>query len=282
MKERNQLIGHLACFTAYAIFGLNIIVCKDITGNHLLSPFALFALRSVGAGLLFWLLSLFMPSEKVEMRDFPRIFMASLLGFFLTQTSFLMAISDITPMDCSIVSALSPIYTMFIAAIALKEPITWKKAGGVLISFCGIVYLILNSVTSAGGVTQTKPVGVALIGNIQAPHIQIFGRDVHEMDFPLLHIDFTSDGREGNHPAAMVGIAGELYVGSRFLGHLRHLHYLLLDTIRTEKDPSDVGEHVFLYPAYHCHYHQHCDWNGCVELAESIGSGNRIRRSHFG
>lgn len=163
MKERNQLIGHLACFTAYAIFGLNIIVCKDITGNHLLSPFALFALRSVGAGLLFWLLSLFMPSEKVEMRDFPRIFMASILGFFLTQTSFLMAISDITPMDCSIVSALSPIYTMFIAAIALKEPITWKKAGGVLISFCGIVYLILNSVTSAGGVTQTKPVGVALI-----------------------------------------------------------------------------------------------------------------------
>ena len=72
MKERNQLIGHLACFTAYAIFGLNIIVCKDITGNHLLSPFALFALRSVGAGLLFWLLSLFMPSEKVEMRDFPQ------------------------------------------------------------------------------------------------------------------------------------------------------------------------------------------------------------------
>ena len=74
-----------------------------------------------------------------------------------------MAISDITPMDCSIVSALSPVYTMFIAAIALKEPITWEKAGGVVVSFCGIVYLILNSVSSANGVTQTKPVGVALI-----------------------------------------------------------------------------------------------------------------------
>ncbi|HBK28631.1 MAG TPA: EamA family transporter, partial [Parabacteroides sp.] len=89
--------------------------------------------------------------------------LASILGFFLTQVSFLMAISDITPMDCSIVSALSPVYTMFIAAIALKEPITWEKAGGVVVSFCGIVYLILNSVSSANGVTQTKPVGVALI-----------------------------------------------------------------------------------------------------------------------
>ena len=163
MKEKNCVIGHLACFVAYAIFGLNIVVCKDITSNHLLSPFALFALRSIGAGALFWLLSLFLPNEKVEKKDYPRILLASILGFFLTQVSFLMAISDITPMDCSIVSALSPVYTMFIAAIALKEPITWEKAGGVVVSFCGIVYLILNSVSSANGVTQTKPVGVALI-----------------------------------------------------------------------------------------------------------------------
>ncbi len=163
MKEKNCVIGHLACFVAYAIFGLNIVVCKDITSSHLLSPFALFALRSIGAGALFWLLSFFLPKEKVEKKDYPRILLASILGFFLTQVSFLMAISDITPMDCSIVSALSPVYTMFIAAIALKEPITWEKAGGVVVSFCGIVYLILNSVSSANGVTQTKPVGVALI-----------------------------------------------------------------------------------------------------------------------
>ena len=163
MKEKNCVIGHLACFVAYAIFGLNIVVCKDITSSHLLSPFALFALRSIGAGALFWLLSFFLPKEKVEKKDYPRILLASILGFFLTQVSFLMAISDITPMDCSIVSALSPVYTMFIAAIALKEPITWEKAGGVGVSFCGIVYLILNSVSSANGVTQTKPVGVALI-----------------------------------------------------------------------------------------------------------------------
>ena len=163
MKDKSTWIGHLACFTAYAIFGLNIIICKNITSSGLLSPVALFVLRSVGAGTLFWLLSLFMPSEKVAKEDFPRILLASFLGFFLTQISFLMGIPDITPMDCSIVSALSPIYTMFIAAFALKEPITWKKSGGVLISFCGIVYLILNSVSSSGGAAQTKPIGVMLI-----------------------------------------------------------------------------------------------------------------------
>ncbi len=161
MKEKTT--GHLACFIAYAIFGINIIVCKDLTSSRLISPLALFCLRSLGAGSLFWLISCFMPKEKVEKKDYVKILMASLLGFFLTQITFLMAIPDITPMDCSIVSSLSPIYTMFIAAFALKEPITLRKAGGVAISFLGIIYLILNSVTGAGSTVETSWTGILLM-----------------------------------------------------------------------------------------------------------------------
>lgn len=161
MKEKT--IGHLACFIAYAIFGINIIVCKDLTSSRLISPIALFCLRSLGAGLLFWFISCFLPTEKVEKKDYIKIFLASVLGFFLTQITFLVAIPDITPMDCSIVSSLSPIYTMFIAAYALKEPITIRKVGGVLLSFCGIIYLIMNSVTGTGSTTQTSLVGILLM-----------------------------------------------------------------------------------------------------------------------
>lgn len=161
MKEKT--IGHLACFIAYAIFGINIIVCKDLTSSRLISPIALFGLRSLGAGLLFWLISYFLPKEKVDQKDFGKILMASLLGFFLTQVTFLMAIPDITPMDCSIVSSLSPIYTMFIAAYVLKEPITLRKAGGVAISFFGIIYLIMNSVTGVGGTIETSWEGILLM-----------------------------------------------------------------------------------------------------------------------
>ena len=161
MKEKT--IGHLACFIAYAIFGINIIVCKDLTSSRLISPIALFGLRSLGAGLLFWLISYFLPKEKVDKKDFGKILMASLLGFFLTQVTFLMAIPDITPMDCSIVSSLSPIYTMFIAAYVLKEPITLRKAGGVAISFFGIIYLIMNSVTGVGGTIETSWEGILLM-----------------------------------------------------------------------------------------------------------------------
>ena len=154
------MMGHIACFVAYVIFGLNIIVTKDIMAVGVISPLALFCLRSLGAGLLFWITSLTLPAEKILPADYMKIFAASCTGFFLTQITFLIGISDITPMDCSIMTSLSPIYTMFIAAMVLKEPITFKKAGGVLLSFLGVLFLIFNSVSSGGGAAETKPIGV--------------------------------------------------------------------------------------------------------------------------
>ena len=147
MDSKSKLAGHIACFAAYAIFGVNIILCKDLTGGGLISPLAIFTLRSLGAGGLFWLISCLLPKEKVDTKDYIKIFAASILGFFICQITFLVALPEVTPMDCSILAAMSPIYTMFIAAIALKEPITVKKVGGVLLSLAGVLLLIVNSIS---------------------------------------------------------------------------------------------------------------------------------------
>lgn len=163
LKSSSIAVGHLACFVAYAIFGFNIVVCKDLTTSGVISPIALFCIRSVCAGLMFWVISFFMPHENVDRKDYLKIFAASLLGFFLTQITFLVAISEITPMDCAIVSSMSPVYTMIIAAIVLREPITVKKAGGVILSFAGILYLIFNSAGTVTGVTESTPTGVLLM-----------------------------------------------------------------------------------------------------------------------
>ena len=104
-----------------------------------------------------------MPHEKVDKKDFPKIFIASMLGFFTCQITFLVGLPYITPMDCSIMTALAPIYTMIVAAIALKEPITFKKAGGVAISLAGVIYLILSRSAIAGGAAQTTPFGIVMI-----------------------------------------------------------------------------------------------------------------------
>lgn len=163
MGSKDSIIGHAAALVAYAIFGFNIIVCKDLTSGHLIPPLGIFTLRSVVAGSLFWITSAFLPKEKVDRKDYIRIFAASMLGFFICQMTFLVGLPYITPMDCSILTAMSPIYTMIVAAIVIKEPITMKKAGGVAISFAGIIYLIVSRVAAPGGVAESTPLGIFLL-----------------------------------------------------------------------------------------------------------------------
>ena len=160
--NKSTLTGHLACFAAYCIFGFNIVCCKNISNANVLTPMDLFCLRATGAALLFWLLSLCMPKEKVPPKDLLQIFVASMLGLFLTQMSFLKAITMTTSIDLSIANTCTPIMTMFVAAIVLKEPITFKKMGGVLVSLAGVLILIFNSVGLGGGASETKPLGIVL------------------------------------------------------------------------------------------------------------------------
>lgn len=112
---------------------------------------------------MFWILSLFGPHEKVEKKDYLKIFAAAFLGYFVTQLTFLIAIPDVTPMHCSIMSAMSPIYTMFIAAIVLKEPLSWQKSGGVLLSLSGIIFLILNNAGARSGASESTLMGLFMM-----------------------------------------------------------------------------------------------------------------------
>ena len=160
--KRESLKGHLALAAAYTIFGLNLVFCKDIANSDSISPYVLFTLRAIGASILFWLLSLCMPKEKVDRKDLWRIAAASLVGLFIPQMTFLMAITMTSAIDTAIIGTLGPIFTMFFAFFFLKEPITGKKAGGVALSFAGILFLIFNSVHE-GGAAATSPLGIVLL-----------------------------------------------------------------------------------------------------------------------
>ncbi len=132
VNKNSALIGNLACFTAYAIFGFNIISCKSIAIDGNITPMALFCLRSFGATVLFWIWSLFTaPHDHIEKKDIWKVAVASFLGLFMTQLSFLFAITQCTAIDASIMSTLSPIMTLIISAIVIKEKITWSGVMGI-------------------------------------------------------------------------------------------------------------------------------------------------------
>ena len=160
-KGNSSLVGNLACFTAYAIFGFNIISCKNIALDGNITPMALFCLRSFGATVLFWIWSLFTaPREQIDRKDMGKVAMASFLGLFMTQLSFLFAITKTTAIDASIMSTLSPIMTLVISAIVIKERITWSGVTGIALSLTGVMILIFNCVSIRSGADSTSIWGI--------------------------------------------------------------------------------------------------------------------------
>lgn len=158
----DQLKGHLSIAAAYTIFGLNVVLCKDIANSEAVSPFVLFTLRAIGASAVFWILSLFLPRQKVQKGDLWKMALASFLGLFSTQVTFLVGITMATAIDCAILGTLGPIFTMLFAFFFVGEPITGKKAGGVALSLSGVLFLIFHSV-HGGGASATTPLGLVML-----------------------------------------------------------------------------------------------------------------------
>lgn len=159
----NKLAGHAASAAAYTIFGLNIVFCKDIANSELISPEALFGVRMMAAAAIFWLLSLFCKRERVPKKDIGLIFLASAIGLVIPQYTFLKGITMASSIEASIISALGPVFTMIFAAIFLREPITGRKLGGIVLSFAGILLLILSSIALSTGGNQGGSIAGILI-----------------------------------------------------------------------------------------------------------------------
>jgi len=142
--EKNKLNGHTAIFAANLIFGLNAPISRTLM-PELLSPYTLTFFRMSGGLVLFWLVSLFCKKEHVPLKDILMLFFASIFALILNQLPFFVGLSMTSPIDASIVVTMLPIVTMLLAAVIIKEPITWLKAIGVLVGASGALILVFFS-----------------------------------------------------------------------------------------------------------------------------------------
>ena len=145
-----NLKGHALAFTANVMWGLMSPIGKSALAEF--SALSVTTFRMVGAAAAFWILSAFCKQEQVGHRDMVKIFFASLFALVFNQGIFIFGLSLTSPIDASIVTTTSPIITMIVAAIYLKEPVTNKKVLGIFIGAMGALILILSSqAVSAGG-----------------------------------------------------------------------------------------------------------------------------------
>ncbi len=136
--------GHFAILATNFIFGLNTPIAKTIVPDWI-SPYALTLVRMSFATLIFWSVGLFSKKEQVTYRDLVTIFFGALFGLVGAQLSFANALRYTSPVNISIIAAMTPVVVMLLAALVLKEPITLKKAAGVLIGASGALLIIMQS-----------------------------------------------------------------------------------------------------------------------------------------
>tara|TARA_B100001063_G_scaffold92816_2_gene86427 strand:- start:41 stop:946 length:906 start_codon:yes stop_codon:yes gene_type:complete len=138
----NRALALLAAFGATTIYGMNHTIAKVVM-PHYVGPFGFIMLRVVGASILFWSVSLIMPKETIERKDFFRIAIAALFGMCINMLMFFKGLQLSTPINSGVIVTLTPIIILILSAFFLNEKLTRLKVLGIILGFIGAVLLIL-------------------------------------------------------------------------------------------------------------------------------------------
>ncbi len=139
MNKRN--LAFLLAFTASLIYGISFTIAKDVMPQYI-QAYGFILLRVAGATLLFWLIGLQVPREKIALQDFFRFFLAALFGVALNMLTFFKGLSLTTPINGAIIMVTTPILVLIFSFVFLHEKITIKKIIGVLLGMSGAIALI--------------------------------------------------------------------------------------------------------------------------------------------
>ncbi|GGE04857.1 multidrug transporter [Psychroflexus salis] len=132
----------MAATLATCIYGVNHTVAKALMPDYV-GPFGLILIRVAGAAILFWCISLFTKNQKIDFKDFPRIFGSAVFGMVINMLMFFKGLSLSTPINSSVIVTISPIIVFVLSAFLIREKITWLKASGAVIGLAGALILVL-------------------------------------------------------------------------------------------------------------------------------------------
>lgn len=140
MSKRNWAL--VAATLVSIIYGVTFTIAKDVMPKYV-EPFGFISLRVGGSVVLFWLISLFGPKEKIALEDFPRIIAAALFGVALNMLTFFKGLSYTSPIMGAVLMVTTPMIVLILSAIIMKERMQKRKVFGIILGLAGTITLIL-------------------------------------------------------------------------------------------------------------------------------------------
>jgi len=137
-----RTLALLAALGATTIYGLNHTIAKEVMPTYI-QGFGFVQVRLLGAASLFWLVSLFIPQQKIDRADLPKMLLCALLGMVVNMLCFFKGIELSTPINSAVLITITPILVFVFSAILIKERLLLPRIIGVILGFIGALVLIV-------------------------------------------------------------------------------------------------------------------------------------------
>lgn len=152
MSKRNLAL--IAATLVSIIYGVTFTIAKDVMPKYV-APFGFITMRVGGSVILFWLISVFGPKEKIALGDFPRIIAAAFFGVALNMLSFFKGLSYTSPIMGAVLMVTTPMIVLILSAFIIKERMKKRKVFGILLGLAGTITLILYGKSMANAPNAT-------------------------------------------------------------------------------------------------------------------------------
>jgi len=119
--------------------------------ENFIKPFGFVLLRVIGATALFWIISIFLPKQKIDKKDYLKFFVAALFGVVINMLLFFKGLEYTSPIHASSIMIIVPIIILILSAIILKEKVTTLKIVGVALGLVGALVLTIYGKSARQG-----------------------------------------------------------------------------------------------------------------------------------
>ncbi len=141
--------AHLALFFVNTLYGASHVLAKGVMPLFL-TPSVFILFRVLGATLLFWLVKLLLPTQKIEKKDYLLLAVCGLFGVATNQLCFFYGLNLSSAINSGIIMTTNPILVIILAYFLIKEKITLSKVAGILIGAAGAILLTLAGSSGKG------------------------------------------------------------------------------------------------------------------------------------
>lgn len=142
--------GHMASLLAAVLFGLMSPVSKLAMAGGAIDGVTLATMRVAGSAAMFWLVSFFVPGQRIRRQDWPALVGMSLCGMALNQYFYVAGVQYTSPTNACVIGTSTPVFTLLLSALAFGQHIGWGRGIGVLLAGCGALFLVLGSSMGQG------------------------------------------------------------------------------------------------------------------------------------